>query len=63
MRFHDDCIRNVRKAWNANVGCGHLVVIGIDVVRNVALSELNSFENRNELLRLLANFVVNEFDC
>ena len=56
VRFHDDRIRHVREARNANKGGDHLAVIGIDVIRNVTLGELDRFQNRNQLLRLLANF-------
>src|SRR5215217_520157 len=56
VRFHDDRIRNIRKRRNAGEGRNHLVVIGFDVVRNVAFSERNGFKNGHQLLGLFANF-------
>ncbi|QTK78230.1 hypothetical protein AT6N2_C0307 [Agrobacterium tumefaciens] len=56
MRFHDDRVRNVGKRRNAGVGRNHLVVVNFDVVGNVTLSELNGFQNGDELLGLLTNF-------
>lgn len=56
MRFHDDRIRYVAESRNTSEGSNHLVVVGFDVVRNVALSQTNRFQNGNELLRLLTNF-------
>lgn len=56
MRLHDDRVRHVGESGNANEGRDHLVVIGFNVIRNVALGELYGFENRNELLGLFLDF-------
>src|SRR5690606_9475779 len=55
-RLHLYCIGHVRKKWNAIIGSDHLIVIDFDIIRNITLSELNSFKNDSKLLRLFADF-------
>jgi hypothetical protein len=56
MRFHDDRVRYVAEGRNAGEGRNHLVMVGFDVIRNVAFSEANRFQNGDELLGPFANF-------
>lgn len=56
VRFHDDGVRHVGENRYADEGRDHLVVISFDVVRNVAFSERNRFENGYELLGLFLDF-------
>src|SRR4029078_2205284 len=53
VRFHLDRIRDVGEGCNTRQRDRHLVVIGVDVVRHVALGALDGFEYESQLLGLL----------
>ena len=56
VRFHLDGERHVGQARDTSESRRHLVVIGFDVVRHVALGELDRFQHDHQLLRLFAHF-------
>src|SRR3954452_2260409 len=53
VRFHLDRIRHLGQGRDAGHAGGHLGMIDLDVVRNVALGELARHEDDLELLRLV----------
>ena len=53
VRFHRHRIRHVRQRRDARQLRGHLAVVGVDVVRHVALGALDGLEHERQLARLL----------